>query len=390
MNILFVNAGAYINMDMMNHVKNNYSNVVADEFGYFLGKGADKFQNKDYEDQLRKQLKKRKYDIVISTNFYPIAARICHEEGLKYLAWSYDTPMNIPICDEMKYDTNCIFLFDRLEVEQYRNLGLDNIYHLPLAVDTNRYDRYSPSDKFRGEVSFMGRLYRSQLPKVKMGLDQNLIDYIDKLVHLQRGIMDRYVVDGLITQPIIDEFNRQYRENGRSLQIRKEHLSFTISEYVTYIDRIVLIEMMARHFDTHLYTYDVTDDEKNLLKNVKIHGEINYFTEMPVMFKSSKINLSGSFRAAKSAIPMRALDIMGCGAFLLSSPQPELLEHFEDGKELAIYRSEQEAVEKADYYLRHEDKRIEVARAGYEKVKRDFRYENRFRRMFEIAGAKVH
>jgi spore maturation protein CgeB len=159
---------------------------------------------------------------------------------------------------------------------------------------------------------------------------------------------------------------------------------------VTYIDRIVLIEMMARHFDTHLYTYDVTDDEKNLLKNVKIHGEINYFTEMPVMFKSSKINLSGSFRAAKSAIPMRALDIMGCGAFLLSSPQPELLEHFEDGKELAIYRSEQEAVEKADYYLRHEDKRIEVARAGYEKVKRDFRYENRFRRMFEIAGAKVH
>lgn len=389
MNILFVNAGAYINMDMMSNVTRIYRDVTVEELGYFFG-DEDKFHNERFEAKLRKQFDKRNYDLVISTNFYPVVARYCHELGLKYIAWSYDTPMNMLPCDEMKYATNYIFLFDRIEVEQYRNLGLDRFYHMPLAVDTDRLDRYKASEKYSGEVSFVGKLYRPQLQKIKIGLDQNLIAYIDKLVHIQRDIMDRYVLDDLISQPIIDEMNRQYREKCRTLQIRKEHLSFTVSEYVTYVDRIVLLEMMARRFDTHFYTYEVTEDEKELLKNVKIHGEINYFTDMPVMFKSSKINLCTSLRAARSAIPLRALDIMGCGAFLLSSPQPELLEYFEDGKNVAVYHSNEEAVEKADYYLKHEDERNRLARSGYEKVKREFRYEDRFRKIFEIAGVKVY
>lgn len=389
MNILFVNAGAYINMDMMSNVTRIYRDVLVEELGYFFG-NEDKFHNEKFEEKLRKQFDKRSYDLVISTNFYPVVARYCHELGIKYIAWSYDTPMNMPLCDEMKYDTNYIFLFDRIEVEQYRGLGLEHFYHMPLAIDTGRLDMYKPTEKYKGEVSFVGKLYRPQLQKVKLGLDQKLIAYIDKLVQIQRGMMDSYVLDDLISQPIIDEMNRQYRENGRTLQIRKEHLSFTVSEYVTYIDRIVLLEMMARRFDTNLYTYDVTEDEKELLKNVKIQGEINYFTEMPVMFKSSKINLCTSHRAARSAIPLRALDIMGCRAFLLSSPQPELLEHFEDGKDVAVYHSDDEAVEKADYYLKHDDERNRLANSGYEIVKRDFRYEDRFKKMFEIAGVKVY
>ncbi|WP_027218217.1 CgeB family protein [Butyrivibrio fibrisolvens] len=388
MNILFVNAGAYINMDMMSNITNIYRDVEVEELGYFFG-DEDKYYNERFEKKLRERFDKKKYDLVISTNFYPVLARHCHSLGLKYIAWSYDTPMNMLPCDEMRYDTNSIFLFDRAEVEQYRGLGLENFYHMPLAIDTDRLDQYRFSEKYASELSFVGRLYRPQLQKVKKGLSQELISYIDKLVQIQRGDMDRYVLDDLISQPIIDEINRQYRESGRSLQIRKEHLSFTVSEYVTYIDRLIILEMMARRFDTHLYSYEVTEEEKELLKNVKIHGEINYFTDMPVMFKSSKINLCTSFRAARSAIPLRALDIMGCGAFLLSSPQPELLEHFEDGKSVAVYHSEEEAIEKAEYYLNHEGERQKIARAGYEIVKRDFRYEDRFRKMFEIAKVKV-
>ena len=67
--------------------------------------------------------------------------------------------------------------------------------------------------------------------------------------------------------------------------------------------------------------------------------------------KLPKINLSSSFRAARSAISLRALDILGCGGFLLSNAQPELEECFRDREEVVLFRSIDEAIELADYYL---------------------------------------
>ena len=389
MNILFINAGSYINLDMMNAVILLYSSVNADEMGYFFG-NEDIYYNDRFESMLLKQINCRKYDLAISTNFYPVVARICNDKDLKYLAWCYDTPMRIEPEEIKKYDNSYVFSFDRIDTEIYKKAGVEKIYHLPLAIDTGRLDKFSASKRFGGDVSFVGKLYRPQIQKVKMGIDENLSAYVDKLISVQRGIPDRFVVEDLISQPILDEFNRQYKENGRKLKIGKVELSHVISEYVTYLDRVVILEMMARRFDTHFYTYELKEDEKKILKNVKIHGEINYFTEMPSMFKSNKINISGSFRAAKSAIPLRALDIMGCKAFLLSSSRPELLEHFEDGKELAIYSSEAEAVDKAGYYLEHESEREKIALAGYEKIKRDFGYKDRLQRMFELSEVKIN
>ncbi len=232
----------------------------------------------------------------------------------------------------------------------------------------------------------MGKLYRSKVPMIKHGLGPELIEYIDKLVMLQRQTFGKFIVDDLITQPIIDEFNRQYKENGIGLQIIKEQLSYSFAEHVTYLDRVILLEMLARRYDTHLYTYDIGDAERQILKNVKIHGPLDYHSNMAVMFKSSKINLNGSMRAAKSAIPMRTLDIIGCGGFLLSAAQPELEEYFVNGKEVVLYRSEEEAVDLAGYYLKHDEERQSIAEAGYERAKKDFRYEDRFKKMFEVAG----
>ena len=387
MKILIVDIASYIHKDMMEAAIKLYGRDSVDEL-YYMFKGKDVFHNDEFETLFRRRMAMAVYDCVMSTNFYPVIAALCHDKGLPYIAWSYDTPMNLLPCDEMKYDTNIIFLFDRLEVQKYRDLGYDRFFHLSLAVNTERYDTFSCSDEYRGDISFMGKLYRSQLPFIKEGLSPELTGYIDKIVMLQRKTYGQFIVDDLISQPIIDEFNRQYRECGKDLQIIKEQLSYAIAEYVTYLDRVVLLEMLARRYDTHLYTYEIGDAERQILKNVKIHGPLDYHSNMAVMFKSSRINLNGSMRAAKSAIPMRALDIIGCRGFLLSAMQPELAECFENGKEVVLYRSEEEAVELAGYYLAHDEERLKIAAAGYERAKKDFRYEDRFKKMFEIAGIK--
>lgn len=385
MHILIVNPASYIHGDMMEGLARLFGKESLDDL-YYVFKGKDIHDNPEYEALFMDKIKYNKYDFVMSTNFYPVVARLCNENGLKYIAWTYDTPMNVLPCDEMKYETNYIFLFDKLELKKYQDLGYERFYHMPLGVNTDRYDKIQPDKRYTGDIAFLGKLYRSQLPYIKQGLAKEMITYIDKIVNVQSSIFGEYVVDDLITQPIIDEMNREYQVSRKELTINKEQLSYAIAEYVTYLDRVGMLGVLGRRYDTHLYTYDIGEMETGMLKSVHIHEALNYLTEMPSLFKTARINLSSSLRAARSAISLRALDVLGCGGFLLSNAQPELMEYFDDRKEVVLFSSIEEAVELAGYYLQHDDLRRSIAAAGYEKVKRDFKYEDKLREMLNIAG----
>ena len=102
---------------------------------------------------------------------------------------------------------------------------------------------------------------------------------------------------------------------------------------------------------------------------------------MPAIFYHSKINLNISLKTIRSGIPLRVADIMGCCGFVLSNYQEELLEHFIPGEECAVYENLEDLYQKAAYYLRHEEERKRVAAAGFEKVKRNFTFEERLSKM---------
>jgi hypothetical protein len=67
-------------------------------------------------------------------------------------------------------------------------------------------------------------------------------------------------------------------------------------------------------------------------------------------------------------INMRCFETMATGSFLLTNWVPSIDELFEDGKHLVLYRSLDEMVDKAKYYLKHDDEREKIAQAGYEEV----------------------
>ena len=69
----------------------------------------------------------------------------------------------------------------------------------------------------------------------------------------------------------------------------------------------------------------------------------------------------------------------------MSNYQPELCEFFEPGVHFDYYTSQDELIEKADYYLHHEKERAEIAQNGLEKVARDYSYPKRLDELFSIA-----
>ncbi|WP_243237917.1 glycosyltransferase family protein [Roseburia zhanii] len=118
-----------------------------------------------------------------------------------------------------------------------------------------------------------------------------------------------------------------------------------------------------------------TASDPKLLQNCNCHGVISYTNEMPCVFHLSKINLNISLRSITSGIPLRCLDILGTNGFPLTNYQPELAEFFIPDEDFVMYESEDDFLQKIEYYLSHEAERKEISYNGWKKVNQNFSYE---------------
>ena len=69
---------------------------------------------------------------------------------------------------------------------------------------------------------------------------------------------------------------------------------------------------------------------------------------------------------------------------MITNYQSELPEYFEPGTDLEVYGSEEELLEKIQYYLEHEEKRAEIAKNGYQKVKQEHTVQKRVSKILEL------
>lgn len=86
-------------------------------------------------------------------------------------------------------------------------------------------------------------------------------------------------------------------------------------------------------------------------------------------------------------INMRTFEVMGSRTFLLTNWIPTIEDLFEDGKHLVLYRSHEEMIDKAKYYLAHDDEREKIARAGYEEVMAKHTIDHRVLKIIEAANS---
>ncbi len=334
-------------------------------------------------------------DGVISFDYFPIISMVCNTVGIVYYSWVYDSPHYTLYAKTSMYKCNRIGCFDRAMVERLNGLGIDTVFHLPLGVDWGRNDdagtenladtvsdRRYKDNKYICDVSFVGSLYTGEYNYYdSMCRDSVLRSKADDIIDSQ---CFEYRVDHICNffdEVCGNETREDIIDRVRAL-IDKENL-FPGSEYIEdieyifnsfFLEKKVTVEERRRLLnrvadlkcDFRLYT---ASDLKNMprLKNV-CKGAVDYHKKMPFVFRNSRINLNITLRSIKSGIPLRALDIMGCGGFLLSNYQEELAEYFEEGKEVVMFYDLEDCIEKINYYLENEDERKKIADAGYKAV----------------------
>lgn len=341
-----------------------------------------------FEWRFGKCIDEGKYDAVYSTNYFPLVAKCCHNRKIRYVSWSYDNPLDVPdIQKTLGYEENRVFLFDKIAVSQYRKQGFDNVFHMPLAANVKRLDgiKLTSSDiaRYSSEISFVGKLYESPLGSYMQLMDEYTKGFINAIIQAQKKIYGYYFVEELLTDEVINRINSyiQNLQPGTMLKMSKEALSYAMGAQITREDRLMLLKLLGMHHQVKLYS---REDNELLKDSVQFMGSCGYKIEMPKIFKASKVNLNINLRVSQSGIPLRVMDVLGSGGFLISSFQPELAEFFVNGRDIVLYDSIEDAYEKVAYYLKHDDERQQIAINGKKVVEENYTYEHQLKEIFEI------
>ena len=241
--------------------------------------------------------------------------------------------------------------------------------------------------KYRGDVAFVGSLYeRNSYDKIKNRLPEYLRGYFDAVMEAQLNISGANIVEPMLTTNILEQLQEYFQleksEGSFSdlgLIFQTTVLGFKIAE----IERRRALIELSKHYRVNVYS---NSDVSDLLR-IQYCGSVDYWSEMPKVFRMSKINLNFTIPNIKSGIPLRIWDVLGCGGFLLTNYQAEIPYYFKEGEDLVCFDGLEDLCEKVGYYLEHEEERKRIAWNGYCKVREKHSYIERIRTILDtVAG----
>lgn len=342
-----------------------------------------------FEEKLSKRLKKG-YDLVISFNFFPSVAKCCKDARIPYFSWMYDGDDIGLYHESIYFDTNYIFTFDRAMLKRLKAKGVMQIWYLPLGVNIRRLDaiRYSQEDyeSYRCDLSFIGNMYQNKQSLDLLPYSDYTWGYIEGILKAQLRINFNSMLDELMTPELVAMMAEIYPPmDSRYTMQQRDSMRNMMATSITQRERFLIVKKLSEHYSMDLYTYSNTED----FPNVRAKGVIGYFTGMPRVFKFSKINLNISHRMIATGIPLRVMDVLGVGGFLMSNYQQDMGEEFRDGEHLAIYYSVEDLVEKTGFYLQHDEERKRIAHNGHELVCKKFTMEKLLTEMFQMASIAI-
>lgn len=328
-------------------------------------------------------------DFVFSFNYFPEVSICCQKMGIKYVSWVYDSPHIAVYSYTIINSFNYAFLFDYALYDELRSVGIKTVYYMPLAINEKRLRRMQLSKgsvKYSHDISMVGSLYSE--PKHRLydkfsNVSPYAKGYLDGIIDAQKKLYGRYILKEMLSPDIVEEMQKAYPTDPNASTVLSPadiYADYVLARQVTALERKEILALLGTRHQVDLYTYDCD----LVIPGVVNHGKIDYYDDMPYIFYNSKINLNITLRSIKSGIPLRALDIMGSGGFLLSNYQPEYDEYFVPGEDYIFYEDYYDLEDKVEYYLSHENERREVADNGCRKVQEEHNYRGRLRMIMEI------
>lgn len=363
------------------------------EIGYTVEEYPVRQQNSlldDTElDALMTYIKRNHITHLMSIHLIYNAALTAYRCGIKYIALIWDAPY-IKLYTPFGRMDNCWFtVFDKRDCNRFLQDGIPHVMYQPLAVNHFEILQLDIKRKLKGnylhEISFVGSLYDHNLfDRDLRGLPAALQESFVRIFEASAfcwdgsgcvyGKMDQAVLEDV--KSALPDFKIEHRLDVED--VRFFEVAYLIRK-IANLERICVLNLLGERFPMTFYTN--TDTDTSALVNVEVMPPVLPGKDVFTVYAGSKINLNLSLKGMEGGTPQRVMDIMGAGGFVLSTYCEETAELFEEDKEIVMFRTPEELVDKVQYYLSHDEEREQIAAAGCAKVLQCYTYEKKLKEL---------
>ena len=384
MRILYYLWNEIADYDMMNTLRG---------MGHQLSVVSERLQDYDHDEDLMELLERTAKtdgcEYIYTFNYFPLISKVANSLGIPYISWVFDSPHLTLSSKTVSNPCNRIFVFDRALYRKMREQGITHVYHQPLAVNVNRIKqqfREHPITGYEHEVTFLGSMYDDEknFYNQMRYMPEKLRGYIEGVMEAQMRIWGCDMIGDLLTGKQIDEFLQYAKfDLGKEyFDVKEDWVRDTVRKKITEMERFRFLKGIGEYFQVDLYSKKCPTGLP-----VKYMGYADYNKEMHRVFATSKINLNITLRSIITGIPLRVVDIMGAGGFLITNYQEELTDYFVNGEDLVWFDDIYDLGDKIDYYLKNEDERNRIARNGQQKMVKEFSYETQVTKILKTVEA---
>lgn len=391
MNILYIENGFICEQDIINAFDMNGYDVHL-----FPAVLQNSEEQEEYLQLLLMQVKELKPLFLFSTNFIPFVSLACGVLKIPYVSWIVDgyhpEHKNITIRNEW----NIVFAADSVLYKELKEIGVMNSYFLPLAAPDYMKENTDvtelPIDKYEADISFMGSVLEDKKRNI------GPLSYNNDLKDATKGYLAGCVACQLQTKklpPMGEKLPSYVWEDLKNIyppkmqnsleSVSKYYTNTYFNDYITYDSRIFYLKNLVnigKYKKIHHYSrYEINVD-----KGIKYCGWADYYKELPLVAKNSKINIVLTHYNLQAGISTAAWGIMAAGGFLIANEQADY--SILEPTKVVLFGDIHEMRQKVEYYYGHEEERMAVANVLSKEISQKHTYKHRIEEMLSIVLEK--
>lgn len=289
-------------------------------------------------------------------------------------SWFVDNPFYFFTEKTMDRLGDYVFCWDKAYLKGLRKMGACDVSYLPLATNPKCF--FPVDSEYVCDVSFVGSISsRLDVRENLLGKDMasEFSDLLDRIVSAHM----RSFVEGRAPERFPeDKIMRGVDQNTRLL------LESVLDYECSTCMRIETIRAVSS-FRANFYG---GGDLPFSGDDLEVYGKVDYRTDLPGIYRSSKININVTRPQLKTTVNQRVFDVAAAGGFLLTDYRSGLDELFSFDVSDVVFSNVKELKEKVAYFLARDDERQAWARKKRQAVLDAHTYRHRAAVVLEKMG----
>jgi spore maturation protein CgeB len=298
-------------------------------------------------------------------------------QGEEHILRSLNIPLFPMFFDDPVFTLNCqpglvlpkdelFFVWDKGHIERMRERGYKKVFHLPLGCNENKFKPLKkPQGRFSHQMSFVGSIASPDeilepIKKAEMIL-QNIFETV-----VRRRMEKPERALHLILDEVANHLSTAEWESWKLFEKTKAYWVFVdrLHRFINAIWREQIVTSMALNdLPISVYGNDAWKDMK-----VDFKGHLDYHKQLPRLYASCPLHLNLSAPQLFTTVNNRVFDVLACGSMVLSDWREELGDYFEEGKEILVFHTVEEAVEMAKEWIGRDEALRKMAQVGRQRV----------------------